>query len=46
VKALAEPVLAHRLLLDPEAEFEGVTSSSVVAQLLIETPPPIDRAAV
>jgi MoxR-like ATPase len=46
VKALAEPVLAHRLVLDPEAEFEGVTASSVIAQLLIETPPPIDRPAV
>jgi len=46
VKALAEPVLAHRLVLDPEAEFDGVTPSSVVSQLLIETPPPADRVAV
>ena len=46
VKALAEPVLAHRLVLDPEAEFEGVTTSSVIGQLLIEVPPPSDRAAV
>ena len=46
VKALAEPVLAHRMVLDPEAEFEGVTASSVVGQLLIEVPPPSDRAAV
>ncbi|MCX7521191.1 MoxR family ATPase [Microbacterium sp. STN6] len=46
VKALAEPVLAHRLLLDPEAEFDGVTASSVVSQILIETPPPADRQAV
>ncbi|HEY8913581.1 MoxR family ATPase [Lacisediminihabitans sp.] len=46
VKALAEPVLAHRLLLDPEAEFDGVTASSVIAQILIETPPPSDRQAV
>ncbi|GAA1492468.1 AAA family ATPase [Curtobacterium herbarum] len=43
VKALAEPVLAHRMVLDPEAEFDGVTTSSVVAQLLVETPPPADR---
>lgn len=43
VKALAEPVLAHRLVLDPEAEFDGVSPSSVVAQILIETPPPSDR---
>lgn len=46
VKALAEPVLAHRLVLDPEAEFEGVSASSVVGQLLIEVPPPSDRVAV
>jgi MoxR-like ATPase len=46
VKALAEPVLAHRLVLDPEAEFDGVTNSSIIAQILIETPPPMDRLAV
>ncbi len=43
VKTLAEPVLAHRLVLDAEAEFDGVTTSSVIGQLLIETPPPSDR---
>ncbi|PZE62221.1 ATPase [Curtobacterium sp. MCPF17_047] len=43
VKALAEPVLAHRMVLDPEAEFDGVSASSVVAQLLVDTPPPADR---
>jgi MoxR-like ATPase len=46
VKALAEPVLAHRLVLDPEAEFDGVTSPSVISQILIETPPPSDRQSV
>ena len=46
IKTLAEPVLAHRLVLDPEAEFDGVTASSVIAQLLIETAPPSDRQAV
>jgi len=46
VKVLAEPVLAHRLLLDPEAEFDGVTADSVIGQLLIETAPPSDRQAV
>jgi MoxR-like ATPase len=46
VKVLAEPVLAHRLVLDPEAEFEGVTASSIISQLLLETPPPSDRQAV
>jgi MoxR-like ATPase len=46
VKALAEPVLAHRLILDAEAEFDGVTTSNMVAQVLIETPPPSSRQAV
>ncbi len=46
VKVLAEPVLSHRLLLDPEAEFDGVTPDSVMGQLLIETAPPSDRQAV
>jgi len=46
VKVLAEPVLAHRLVLDPEAEFEGVTAASIISQLLLETPPPSDRQAV
>jgi MoxR-like ATPase len=45
VKALAEPVLAHRLILDPEAEFDGVTASNMIAQVLIETPPPSARQA-
>jgi MoxR-like ATPase len=45
IKALAEPVLAHRLVLDSEAEFEGVTPSSIISQILIETPPPSDRQA-
>jgi MoxR-like ATPase len=46
IKALAEPVLAHRLVLDSEAEFEGVTPTSIISQILIETPPPSDRQAV
>jgi MoxR-like ATPase len=46
VKALAEPVIAHRLIIDPEAEFDGVTPASVMAQVLMETPPPSERQAV
>ncbi|MDM4763478.1 MoxR family ATPase [Galbitalea sp. SE-J8] len=46
VKALAEGVLAHRLVLDPEAEFEGVSATSIIAQVLIETPPPSERAGI
>ncbi|WP_062077298.1 AAA family ATPase [Demequina globuliformis] len=40
VKTLAEPVLAHRLILDPEAEFDGVTATAVIGQILLDTPPP------
>lgn len=46
VKALAEPVLAHRLVLDPEAEFDGVTAESVVGRLLLDVLPPSERIAV
>ncbi|MFV0374263.1 AAA family ATPase [Microbacterium sp.] len=40
VKRLAVAVLAHRLLLHPEAEFDGVTAESVVGQVLLDVPPP------
>jgi MoxR-like ATPase len=43
VKALAEPVLSHRIILDTEAEFDGVTGSNIVARVLLETPPPSER---
>ena len=46
VKSLAEPVLAHRLIIDPEAEFDGVTAPSIMSQILIETAPPSERQAV
>lgn len=46
VKALAEPVLAHRIGLDPESEFDGVTPSAVISEVLVETPPPSERIAV
>ncbi|WP_062516948.1 AAA family ATPase [Demequina gelatinilytica] len=44
VKALAEPVLAHRLILEPEAEFDGVTATAVIAQILLDVPPPTHDA--
>ncbi len=40
VKTLADAVLAHRLILDPEAEFDGVTATAVIGQVLLDTPPP------
>ncbi|WP_243063659.1 MoxR family ATPase [Humibacter sp. RRB41] len=46
VKALAEPVLAHRLVLDTEAEFDGVTAHGVIANVILQTPPPQDGTMV
>ncbi|QAB16776.1 AAA family ATPase [Leucobacter muris] len=40
VRELAIPVLAHRLVLEPEAEFDGVTAEAVIGQILIDTPVP------
>jgi len=45
VKELAQPVLAHRLILDTEAEFAGVTAVDVLARILETTAPPALRAA-
>ncbi|ROS31031.1 MoxR family ATPase [Cellulomonas sp. PhB150] len=45
IKQLAQPVLAHRIILDSEAEFAGVTQAEVVARVLEVTPPPTVRAA-
>jgi MoxR-like ATPase len=43
LKLLAEPVLAHRLILDPEAEFAGATARQVIARVLADTEPPTRR---
>ena len=43
VRALASPVLCHRLLLDAEAQFTGVTVDTVIARLLDTVAPPTDR---
>ncbi|MGN6333291.1 MAG: AAA family ATPase [Motilibacteraceae bacterium] len=40
VKALARPVLAHRVELRPEAELEGVTAASVLDGVLAAVPVP------
>jgi len=40
VKAAAAPVLRHRLLVKPEADLEGITSDSVVAEVLAATEVP------
>ncbi|WP_293698223.1 MoxR family ATPase [uncultured Agrococcus sp.] len=43
VKALASPSLAHRLILAPEAEFDGASPESVIQQIVLESKPPRDR---
>jgi MoxR-like ATPase len=40
VKRLAPPVLRHRLLLEPEAEIEGVTPDQIVSEMLSGIPVP------
>jgi MoxR-like ATPase len=45
VADLAVPVLAHRILVDPEAEFAGVTAVQIVERALQSVPPPASRAA-
>ncbi|MBA4084422.1 MoxR family ATPase [Janibacter terrae] len=45
IKALAEPVMSHRLLLTAEAEFAGVRTSDVIGRILGEVAPPTERVA-
>jgi MoxR-like ATPase len=45
VKSLVEPVLVHRVLLDPEAEFSGATASQVLQRIVADIAPPAQRAA-
>lgn len=40
VRGLATIVLAHRLVLEPEAEFEGVTAEQIIGQILLDVPEP------
>ena len=46
VKRLAVAVLAHRLILHPEAEFDGVTAEAVIGQVLLDVAPPTRRENV
>jgi MoxR-like ATPase len=42
VKDVAETVVAHRLIVQPEAEIEGATATSVLAEILVSVPVPRD----
>ena len=41
VKAIARPVLAHRLILAPEARSAGLTAEEVVGEAVEQTPVPV-----
>ncbi|MFG2039172.1 AAA family ATPase [Dactylosporangium sp. NPDC048998] len=45
IKALAEPVFAHRLVLSPDAQVRGVAPADVVRQVLDAVPVPSPVAA-
>jgi MoxR-like ATPase len=40
LKVLAEPVLAHRLLITPEGQLQGVTAADVLSEVLRAVPVP------
>jgi MoxR-like ATPase len=40
VRELAVPVLAHRVIVDPESDFAGVTSEQIVNRILVDVAPP------
>jgi MoxR-like ATPase len=46
VKSLAQFVWAHRIVLDPEAEFSGVTGERVIERAIADVPAPQERALV
>lgn len=40
IQELAEPVIAHRLAMEPQARFSGLTARSVVQEVLKKVPAP------
>ncbi len=45
IRELAQPVLAHRVIVDPESEFAGVTAADIVDRSVAAATPPAYRAA-
>ena len=45
IKVLAAPILSHRIVLDPEAEFAGATVDVIIDRILGQIQPPMHRAA-
>lgn len=46
VRSLSTIVLAHRLVLQPEAQFDGVTQEQILNQILLNVPAPEENALV
>jgi MoxR-like ATPase len=40
IRELAEPVIAHRLAIEPQARFSGLSSAGVVREVLKKVPSP------
>jgi MoxR-like ATPase len=40
VKALAEPVLAHRIIVEPAARMRGVAAPQIISRMLEQIPLP------
>ena len=40
IQELAVPVIAHRMVMEPQARFSGVTPQSIVGQVLKSIPVP------
>jgi MoxR-like ATPase len=45
IKELADPIMSHRVILHPEAEFSGSSVQGVLSRILADTVPPAERAA-
>jgi MoxR-like ATPase len=45
VRSLASAAFSHRLILHPEAEFDGVTATDVIGQVLLDVTPPAENGA-
>jgi len=43
VRDLVESAFAHRLILEREAEFDGVTASAVLGQIVLDVPVPAEN---
>ena len=40
VREMAVPVIAHRMMAEPQARFAGVTTAGIVEEILTKVPPP------